>query len=83
MKIAIVGYPGSGKSTLALKLHQILHIPLFHIDQYFWKPGWQGPDRQEFTQIHQDLCAFISLFSFYCRRGPRRRVSEAGAKVWL
>lgn len=56
MKIAIIGSPGSGKSTLALKLHKILHIPLFHIDQYFWKPDWQTPDRQEFRKIHDQLC---------------------------
>jgi adenylate kinase family enzyme len=56
MKIAIIGSPGSGKSTLALKLHKILHIPLIHIDQYFWKPGWQRPDREEFRKIHDQLC---------------------------
>lgn len=56
MKIAIIGSPGSGKSTLALKLHKILHLPLFHIDQYFWKAGWQRPDREEFRKIHDQLC---------------------------
>lgn len=56
MKIAIIGSPGSGKSTLALKLHKILHIPLFHIDQYFWKPNWQRPDREEFRRVHNELC---------------------------
>jgi adenylate kinase family enzyme len=56
MKIAIIGSPGSGKSTLALKLHKILHIPLFHIDQYFWKPHWQKPAREEFKKIHDKLC---------------------------
>lgn len=55
MKIAIIGSPGSGKSTLALNLHKILHIPLFHIDQYFWGPGWQRPDREEFRKIHNQL----------------------------
>ena len=43
MKIAIIGNPGSGKSTLASKLHHILGIPIYHLDQYFWKPGWQRP----------------------------------------
>lgn len=56
MKIAIIGSPGSGKSTLALQLHKILNIPLFHLDQYFWKPGWQRPDREEFKKIHHKLC---------------------------
>ena len=53
MKIAIIGVPGSGKSTLAFKLHKILHIPLFHLDQYFWQPGWQRPDREESTIARQ------------------------------
>lgn len=56
MKIAVIGSPGSGKSTLALKLSTILNISLFHLDQYFWKPGWQRPDRNEFAQIHDQLC---------------------------
>ena len=56
MKIAIVGNSGSGKSTLALQLHKMLHIPLFHLDQYFWKPGWQRPDRDEFAKTHHKLC---------------------------
>lgn len=56
MKIAIIGSPGSGKSTLSLKLHKIFNLPLYHIDQYFWKPGWQRPDREEFRIIHNNLC---------------------------
>ncbi|HLJ30996.1 MAG TPA: hypothetical protein VKU36_01035 [Candidatus Babeliales bacterium] len=56
MKIAIIGNCGSGKSTLAFQLHKKLHLPLFHLDQYFWKPGWQRPDRDEFAIIHNNLC---------------------------
>ena len=56
VKIAVIGCPGSGKSTLALQLHKILNIPLFHLDQYFWQPGWQRPDRDEFVKIHNALC---------------------------
>jgi len=56
MKIAIIGSPGSGKSTLAKKLHAILDIPLYHLDQYFWKPGWQRPNRDEFAKTHHELC---------------------------
>lgn len=55
-KIAIVGNSGSGKSTLAVQLNQILHIPLFHLDQYFWQPGWQRPNHDEFEKIHHALC---------------------------
>lgn len=54
MKIAIIGNPGSGKSTLAAKLHTITGIPVYHLDQYFWKQG--RPDRDEFAKIHHKLC---------------------------
>jgi len=56
MKVAIIGCPGSGKSKLALQLHKNLQIPLYHLDQYFWKPGWKKPDSQKFDKIHQQLC---------------------------
>jgi len=56
MKIAIVGSPGSGKSTLAETLHKILDLPLYHLDQYFWQPEWQRPDRQAFAKTHHKLC---------------------------
>jgi len=56
MKIAIIGSPGSGKSTFGFTLHKICGIPLFNLDQYFWKPGWQRPDREEFKKTHDALC---------------------------
>lgn len=55
-RIAIIGNAGSGKSTLALKLHKLLGLPLYHLDQYFWKPGWIEPDLEEFAKIHKELC---------------------------
>lgn len=56
-KIAIVGCGGSGKTFLGLHLHKLLDLPLYHLDQYYWKPDWQRTDYEEFTKIHHDLCA--------------------------
>lgn len=56
MKIAIIGNAGSGKSTLGLQLHKKLGLPLYHLDQYFWKPGWVEPERAEWQQIHNEVC---------------------------
>ena len=56
MKIAIIGNAGSGKSNFALQLHKKLGLPLYHLDQYFWKPGWVEPERAEFHVIHNQLC---------------------------
>ena len=55
-RIAIIGNAGSGKSNLSQQLRTILHLPVYHLDQYFWKPGWVEPDRNEYKKIHDGLC---------------------------
>ena len=55
-KIAIIGCAGSGKTTLALHLKKKFQLPIYHLDQYFWKPNWQRPNIEEFIQTHNELC---------------------------
>ncbi len=39
-RIVVMGPPGSGKSTLARHLGKQNGLPVFHLDQVFWQPGW-------------------------------------------
>ena len=39
-RIVVLGPPGSGKSTLARQLGTRHGLPVFHLDQAFWRPGW-------------------------------------------
>jgi adenylate kinase family enzyme len=39
-RIVVMGPPGSGKSTLARTLGARLGLPVFHLDQVYWQPGW-------------------------------------------
>lgn len=55
-KIAVIGCAGSGKTFLTLKLQEKLQLPVFHLDQYHWKPNWQRVDEEIFTKAHHDLC---------------------------
>lgn len=36
----ILGSPGSGKTTLARRLGAVTGLPLVHLDQLYWRPGW-------------------------------------------
>lgn len=55
-RIAIIGNCGSGKSILTHHLHTILHLPMYYLDQYFWKPGWIRQDPNEYKKSHDALC---------------------------
>ncbi|UQN05318.1 AAA family ATPase [Deinococcus sp. QL22] len=39
-RVLIVGSPGAGKSTLAKKLATRTGLPLIHLDELYWNPGW-------------------------------------------
>lgn len=56
-RIAIIGNAGSGKSTLTQKLQAITGLPVYYLDQYFWKPGWVRTDPDEYKKAHDAICA--------------------------
>ena len=47
-RVVIVGRSGSGKSRLARRLGRQLRLPVIHLDQLYWEPGWREPDIAEF-----------------------------------
>jgi adenylate kinase family enzyme len=49
-RIAVIGSPGAGKSTLATQLAALTGLPLLHLDQLHWNPGWIESDPAEFRQ---------------------------------
>lgn len=43
-RILVIGSPGAGKSVFATKLAAVSGLPLVHLDQHYWLPGWVEPD---------------------------------------
>ena len=38
-KLVVIGNTGAGKSWLSRHISRMLKIPVFHLDQIYWKPG--------------------------------------------
>jgi adenylate kinase family enzyme len=56
-RILIIGSAGAGKTTLAHYLGQHLALPVIHLDQLFWRPGWVAPPVIEWKQQVNQLLA--------------------------
>jgi adenylate kinase family enzyme len=55
-KIAVIGPPGAGKTEFANVLGKILRIEnIYHLDHYFWKPGWTRTSGNERHAIIEEL----------------------------
>ena len=46
-RLLVIGSPGAGKSTLARALAARTGLPLVHLDQLHWLPGWTERNRDE------------------------------------
>ena len=49
-RILVLGCPGSGKSYFARKLHQLTKLPLYHLDNIFWKENKTHISKEEFDE---------------------------------
>ena len=54
-RIIILGCSGSGKSTFARELHARTGLPLFHLDNVWWKPDRTHITREAFDSRLEDI----------------------------
>ncbi len=54
-RIAIIGISGSGKSTISRVIVEKTGLPLFHMDQLFWKGNWEAIPEPEYLRAHAEL----------------------------
>jgi adenylate kinase family enzyme len=56
-RILVIGSGGAGKSTFARDLGAILKIPVLHLDQAYWKAGWEKPSKEDWAATIDRLIA--------------------------
>ena len=56
-RVMIIGSGGAGKSALARELGLRTGLPVFHLDAFYWKPGWEPTPREEWVQRVEELAS--------------------------
>ena len=54
-KVLVLGCSGSGKSTFAIKLHEQTNLPLYHLDNVWWKADKTHITREEFDSYLAEM----------------------------
>ncbi|SHK32357.1 Adenylate kinase [Hathewaya proteolytica DSM 3090] len=54
-KIIVIGSPGSGKSYFSKKLAKLLNIPVYHMDNIYWREDKTHISREELVHSIDDI----------------------------
>lgn len=83
-KIAIIGISGSGKSTLSRILVEKTGLPIFHMDQLYWKGNWQAVPEKEYLEQHELLVQKDSwIIEGYINAKMASRLKSADLVIYL
>jgi len=83
-RVLVIGSPGAGKTTLAARLAARLGVPVHHLDQYHWDPGWRyrdGAQSREAVRALSETPAWVMDGNF--GESFDLRMSRADTLVWL
>jgi adenylate kinase family enzyme len=83
-RILVIGSSGTGKSTLARAMGPRLGLPVIHLDQEYWLPGWVQPDNAAWLERVAALAAREAWVMDGNYSGTfGQRIPRAQAIVWL
>ncbi len=83
-RILIIGCSCSGKSTMARAMREQLGLPVVHLDQLWWKPGWETATREEFdTKLDIALSMDRWIIDGNYSRTMERRLEKCDTIIYL
>ncbi len=83
-RVLVIGNSGAGKSTAAVRLGAAVSLPVHHLDQLFWQPGWRQSPRDQFDdRLAQVLAGDAWVIDGNFSRTLPQRLEAADTVVWL
>ncbi len=78
-RVLIIGSGGAGKSVLAVRAGQALGLPVIHLDQENWRPGWVETPRDEW---HARVDVLLAR-EYWIMDGNYGGTSAADTAAWI
>ncbi|MEN6543497.1 topology modulation protein [Parvibaculum sp.] len=83
-RILVIGCSGGGKSTLARALGAQLDLPVIHLDQIWWTPGWvELGDEQFLPKLDEALAGERWIIDGNYTKTFDRRMPCADTIIWV
>ena len=83
-RILIIGCGGAGKSTLARQLGEKTGLPVVHLDQLFWHPGWVESTKDEIdAKIQEELGKSQWIMDGNYNRTLQLRLQKCDTVIYL
>ena len=83
-RVIIIGCGGAGKSTLARQLGEKTGLPVVHLDQLFWKPGWVESTKEEIDEkIRREMENPQWIMDGNYNRTMARRMERCDTVIYL
>ena len=83
-RIAIIGISASGKSTASRILASKTRLPLFHMDQLFWRESGEDVPEEEYLEKHAVLTAYEEwIIEGYVDEKMSERLKRADLVLYL
>jgi len=54
-RVLVLGCGGSGKSTFSVRLEGAAGLKLYHLDSFYWKPGWNHTPEKKWIRVVKGL----------------------------
>lgn len=56
-RIMVIGSGGAGKSSFSSELARQTQLPLFHLDRFYWGPGWTHVEEAQWSACVRELAS--------------------------
>ncbi len=83
-RVLVIGCGGAGKSTLSRELGKRTGLPVVHLDQLFWHPGWVESARNEMDEkIRMEMEKDCWIMDGNYNRTLPERLSRCDTVIYL